>query len=44
MQEINGFVIDKFNQHNLPDGKSQSNCPLCYQDRKPENKKKKCAC
>ena len=43
MQEINGFVIDKFNQHNLPDGKSQSTCPLCSHDRKPENKKQKCA-
>ena len=41
--EINGFVIDTFNQHDLPEGKSQSTCPLCSHTRKPENKKQKCA-
>ena len=41
--EINGFVIDMFNQHELPEGKSQSACPLCSHTRKPENKKQKCA-
>ena len=41
--EINGFVVDKFNQHGLPEGKSQSTCPLCSHDRKPENRKQKCA-
>ncbi len=42
-KEINGFLIDKFNQHGLEAGKSQGVCPLCSADRKPENKKAKCA-
>jgi len=42
-REINGFLIDKFNQHSLEAGKSQGVCPLCSADRKPENKKAKCA-
>ena len=42
-KEINGFLIDKFNQHGLDVGKSQGTCPLCSSTRKPENKKKKCA-
>jgi len=41
--EINGFVIDSFNQHNLETGKKQGVCPLCSHDRKPKNKKAKCA-
>jgi twinkle protein len=41
--EINGFEIDKFNQHGLEEGKSQGICPLCSHDRKPENQKDKCA-
>ena len=41
--EINGFQIDKFNQHGLDEGKSQGTCPLCSSDRKKENKKQKCA-
>ena len=41
--EINGFLIDNFNQHDLPEGKTQGVCPLCSSDRKPENKKAKCA-
>ena len=40
--EINGFVIDQFNQYNL-EQKKQGICPLCSHDRKPENRKKKCA-
>ena len=40
--EINGFLIDKFNQHNLEVGKKQGICPLCSHTRKPENKKAKC--
>ena len=40
--EINGFVIDTFNQYNL-EQKKQGICPLCSHDRKPENRKKKCA-
>ena len=42
-REINGFLIDKFNQYGLEAGKSQGVCPLCSADRKPENKKAKCA-
>ena len=42
-KEINGFLIDKFNQHGLDVGKTQGTCPLCSSTRKPENKKKKCA-
>ena len=41
--EINGFVIDKFNQHDLKEGASQGVCPLCSSTRKPENRKAKCA-
>ena len=41
--EINGFLIDNFNQYDLPEGKTQGVCPLCSSDRKPENKKAKCA-
>ena len=41
--EINGFEIDKFNQHGLEEGKSQGICPLCSHDRKPNNQKDKCA-
>ena len=41
--EINGFVIDKFNQHDLAVGKTQGICPLCSHNRKPKNQKKQCA-
>jgi len=41
--EINGFLIDQFNQHNLAVGKAQGICPLCSSNRKPENRKQKCA-
>jgi twinkle protein len=41
--EINGFLIDKFNQHGLDEGKMQGTCPLCSSSRKPENQKTKCA-
>jgi len=41
--EINGFLIENFNQHGLEAGKSQGTCPLCSSSRKPENKKAKCA-
>ena len=40
--EINGFLIDEFNQHGLEE-KTQGICPLCSHDRKPKNKKLKCA-
>jgi twinkle protein len=42
-REINGFAINKFNQHGLEVGKTQGICPLCSHTRKPENKKAKCA-
>ena len=41
--EINGFVIDKFNQHGLEAGKTQGICPMCSAERKPKNQKAKCA-
>jgi twinkle protein len=41
--EINGFLIDRFNQHGLEEGKSQGTCPICSPDRKPKNEKAKCA-
>ena len=42
-REINGFLIDNFNQHNLETGKKQGICPLCSHTRKPKNQKLKCA-
>ena len=41
--EINGFLIDEFNQHGLKEGASQGICPLCSHTRKPKNQKAKCA-
>ena len=41
--EINGFTIDQFNQYDLLVGKKEGICPLCSHDRKPENRKAKCA-
>ena len=41
--EINGFLIDQFNQYKLEEGKSQGTCPLCSTDRKAKNEKAKCA-
>ena len=41
--EINGFLIDNFNQYGLEEGKTQGTCPLCSSERKPKNRKKKCA-
>ena len=41
--EINGFLIDQFNQHGLEVGKTQGTCPLCSSFRKPEHKKAKCS-
>ena len=40
--EINGFLIDKFNQYSLEEGKTQGICPLCSHTRKPKNQKAKC--
>ena len=42
-QEINGFKIDQFNQHNLEEGKAQGICPLCSHERKGSKQKLKCA-
>jgi len=42
-KEINGFLIDKFNQYNLEVGKTQGVCPLCSHDRKPKHTKLKCS-
>ena len=41
--EINGFLIDKFNQYSLKSGSTQGVCPLCSDDRQPKNKKLQCA-
>ena len=41
--EINGFLIDEFNQHKLEENKKQGICPVCSHDRKPKNVKAKCA-
>jgi len=41
--EINGFLIDNFNQYGLDVGKTQGICPLCSHDRQPKNKDAKCA-
>ena len=41
--EINGFLIDEFNQYKLEEGKKQGICPVCSHDRKPKNQKAKCA-
>ena len=41
--EINGFLIEQFNQYDLEVGKAQGICPICSHNRKPENKKHKCA-
>jgi twinkle protein len=42
-EEINGFMIDVFNQYDLEVGKKEGICPKCSADRKPENRKAKCA-
>lgn len=41
--EINGFLIDNFNQYGLDEGKKQGTCPLCSSDRQPKKQKLKCA-
>ena len=42
-EEINGFVIDQFNQHGLKEGATQGICPSCSHNRKPKNQKAQCA-
>ena len=41
--EINGFLIDNFNQYSLKPGSTQGVCPLCSHTRQPKNKKAQCA-
>ena len=41
--EINGYLIDEFNQYGLKEGKAQGICPLCSHDRQPKNQKAECA-
>ena len=41
--EINGFLIDEFNQYGLKEGKTQGICPLCSHNRQPKNQKAQCA-
>ena len=41
--EINGFLIDQFNQYNLDTKATQGVCPWADEHRKPENRKKKCS-
>ena len=41
--EINGFTIEQFNQYELEVGKKEGICPKCSHNRKPENRKAKCA-
>jgi len=41
--EINGFLIDDFNQYGLAEGKPQGICPLCSSNRQPKNQKAQCA-
>jgi twinkle protein len=42
-EEINGFLIDKFNQHSLKEDAAQGICPLCSSDRQPKNQTAGCA-
>ena len=42
-EEINGFLIDQFNQYSLKQGATQGTCPLCSHTRKPKNQKLQCA-
>ena len=41
--EINGFLIDNFNQYSLDTKATQGVCPWSDEHRKPENRKKKCS-
>jgi twinkle protein len=41
--EINGFEIDKFNQHSLDTKSKQGTCPKCSNDRSKAKQKAKCA-
>ena len=41
--EINGFLIDTFNQYSLKPGSTQGICPLSSANRQPKNQKAQCA-
>mgnify|MGYP005689874407 CR=1 FL=1 len=41
--EINGFLIDQFNQYGLDVGSTQGVCPSSTSCRQPKNHKKQCA-
>ena len=41
--EINGFLIDQFNQYGLDVNSTQGICPICSHTRKPKNQKAKCS-
>lgn len=41
--EINGYQIERFNQHDLKVGAKESDCPLCSEGRSNKNKNTKCA-
>ena len=41
--EINGFLIDQFNQYSVKPGSTQGVCPLCSHTRQPKNQKLQCA-
>ena len=41
--EIHGYAIETFNQYDVAVGKKEGICPVCSHDRKPENRKAKCA-
>ena len=43
IEEINGFLIDEFNQYSLKEDATQGICPLCSTYRQPKNTKKQCA-
>lgn len=37
--EINGFKVEKYNIHGIPDGAKSHTCPLCSHNRKKKNDK-----
>lgn len=39
--QLNGFEIDIYNKYKLEEGKKYSTCPLCSENRKPQNRKAK---
>jgi twinkle protein len=39
MRELNGFLIENYNQHKFPDGRKSSTCPFCSHNRKKKTDK-----